>query len=203
MKLNLGCGSQVVDGWINVDYALGARVFKVPMFRLLNSKFRIFNLDWDDRITIHDLNKTFPWNTASVEAIYSSHTLEHMTKEEGKKFIQECYRVLRKDGVIRIVVPDLKAFVEEYLNGDIKADDFLKDLGVLYNESDSYIRSKLTPFIQFPHKCMYDLPALLKMLSEIGFKVQSSGYLQSGIDGIEDVELKSRTINAVVVEGYK
>jgi len=30
MKLNLGCGNQVVEGWVNVDYALGARFAKIP-----------------------------------------------------------------------------------------------------------------------------------------------------------------------------
>ena len=50
MKLNLGCGSQIVDGWVNVDYALGARLFKFPFFRQLNSKVKLFELEWDTRI---------------------------------------------------------------------------------------------------------------------------------------------------------
>ena len=31
MKVNLGCGDRVVDGWTNVDYALGARLTRVPL----------------------------------------------------------------------------------------------------------------------------------------------------------------------------
>ena len=59
MKLNLGCGSPVPEGWTNVDYALGARLVKVPLFRYVNRKLKTFHLDWNKRIFIHDLRKTF------------------------------------------------------------------------------------------------------------------------------------------------
>ena len=59
IKLNLGCGMQVVKGWINVDYSLGARLLKFRFFRLLNKKLNIFKVNWDSRIFIHDLLKTF------------------------------------------------------------------------------------------------------------------------------------------------
>jgi hypothetical protein len=35
LKLNLGCGSHVPSGWVNVDYALGAWVAKLPVFSLI------------------------------------------------------------------------------------------------------------------------------------------------------------------------
>ena len=56
MKLNLGCGSQVVDGWITVDYALGARVMKVPFARRVNRKLKLFILDCDKYIYIYIRN---------------------------------------------------------------------------------------------------------------------------------------------------
>jgi len=68
MKLNLGCGSQVVDGWVNVDYALGARFMKIPFFRSLNRKVKIFNLDWNDKIFLHDLTRKFPWADSSIDS---------------------------------------------------------------------------------------------------------------------------------------
>ncbi len=117
MKLNLGCGGMVADGWINVDYALGARLMKFPLFAVVNRRVRLFNMDWDRRVFIHDLRKTFPWDTESVDAIYTSHTLEHLSKEDGRKFLDECFRVLKPGGLIRIVVPDLKVIISAY-NGE-------------------------------------------------------------------------------------
>ena len=128
MKLNLGCGSQVINGWINVDYALGARLAKLPLFRKVNKLIKIFNLDWDNRIFINNLTKPFPWQDCSVDIVYCSHTLEHFSREDGVRFLNECHRVLKKDGIIRIIVPDFRYFVYEYLKGNLKAIFFLKSL---------------------------------------------------------------------------
>jgi hypothetical protein len=38
-----------------------------------------------------------------------------LTKEEGKVFISECYRVLKNNGIMRVVIPDIEQIVREYL----------------------------------------------------------------------------------------
>ncbi|MFN6992537.1 MAG: hypothetical protein ACK4MM_07455, partial [Fervidobacterium sp.] len=50
------------------------------------------------------------------------------TKTDGKKFLEECFRVLKPNGIIRIAVPDLERIAREYLKnlelalqGDSKA----------------------------------------------------------------------------------
>ena len=203
LVLNLGCGSQLGDGWVNVDYALGARMAKLPLFRPLNSRLKMFKFDWDDRIYLHDLTKPFPWPSNSADAIYSSHTLEHLSREDGRRFLSECHRVLRAGGLIRIVVPDLREAVTDYLEGRVKADDFVEQLGVLYIPGGSPLKRKLAPFVQFPHKCMYDTGRLVEILGEIGFDAAARQPFDSGIEGLEQVELENRTHHAVIVEGSK
>ena len=204
LKLNLGCGNQFIDGWINVDYSLGSKLSKAPFFSLINKKVKLFNIDWDERIFLHDLTQKFPWSDESVDEIYSSHTLEHFDKKQGYDFLCDCYRVLKKEGIIRIVVPDLKAFVNHYLEGDILADNFVKFLGVLYEEKgDSLLKKKLAPMIRFPHKCMYDTERLLDIMSEIGFSCQSQEPFVSKISDIKNIELPERTVEAVIIEGQK
>lgn len=107
LKLNLGCGMTVVEGWINVDYSLGARLTQLPVLGWLAKKLGLFNVQWDSRIKLHDLRKTLPWQDASVDVVYSSHTLEHMSREDGRSLLIECLRVLKPGGLLRIVVPDL------------------------------------------------------------------------------------------------
>ena len=138
LKLNLGCGPVQPEGWINVDYSLGARLSGIPFYNFTNKRLKLFDIDaeglprvWDDKMYIHNLNKRFPWENCSVDVIYCSHTLEHFSKHEGLEFLRECHRVLKKDGIIRIVVPDLKSFVEEYQKGNMRADEFVEKLGVL------------------------------------------------------------------------
>ena len=203
MKLNLGCGSQVVDEWINVDYALGAKLSKIPFFKLVNKKIKLFDLDWDNRIFLHDLTKKFPWEDESVDEIYSSHTLEHFSRTEGLKFLEECHRVLKKGGIIRIVVPDLQCIVNDFNEKKFPANEFVDNLLVLYEKKESRLKSFLAPFIQFPHKCMYDTPTLLSVLTDIGFEAQSKTLHNSDIEDIREIELEGRTKFAVVVEGRK
>jgi ubiquinone/menaquinone biosynthesis C-methylase UbiE len=203
MKLNLGCGSQVPDGWINVDYALGARFAKNPIFRALNRKLRVFDLDWNEKIYLHNLTKQFPWADSSIDVVYSSHTLEHFTRGDGRRFLAECHRVLRNNGIVRIVVPDLRNVVVEYTEGRINADDLVEKLGVLYGNNKNVLKNRLSPFIQFPHKCMYDSPRLLAILSETGFDAANRAPFDSDISDIRLVELEGRTENAVIVEGRK
>ncbi len=203
MKLNLGCGSQVPDNWTNVDYALGARFTKIPFFRAINKKVKLFNSDWNDKIYLHNLKKKFPWKDSSIEIIYSSHTLEHFSKEDGFRFLSECHRVLRKNGIIRIVVPDLRYDVMEYIEGRIYADDFVEKLGVLSVNSTNPIKARLSPFFEFPHKCMYDNSRLIEILNNIGFETSDRTAFDSDIKDIRVVELENRTVHAVIVEGSK
>lgn len=203
MKLNLGCGSQLPSGWTNVDYALGARIARIPLFRALNKKIRLFRMDWDDAIVLHDLTRTFPWPDNSVDVVYSSHTLEHMSREQGRAFLAECHRVLKPGGIIRIVVPDLSSIVRNYLDGNLQAEDFVDTLGVLYLDAGGRWKNRLAPFVQYPHKCMYDTPALVRCLTNVGFDARGRSPFDSTISGIADIEIQDRTVDAVIVEGVK
>ena len=204
LKLNLGCGDQNPDGWVNVDYALGAWLFKIPGFKFINKKLKLFNLTWSDNVFIHNLCRKLPWADNSVDVIYSSHTLEHLSKEEGLNLLRECYRVLNPNGTIRIVVPDLKCIVDSYQQEKIAADEVLDSLKVGYSSRrDGFWKQKFAPFIRSPHKCMYDDRALLRIMSEIGFEVASKNAFESDIEDINTIEKEGRTKEAVIVEGIK
>ncbi len=92
MKLvNVGCGFTYHKDWINLD--------------LKKSKF----------VRYHNIQEPLPFEDNSIDVIYHSHALEHLTKEEGKVFISECYRVLKNNGIMRVVIPDMEQIVREYL----------------------------------------------------------------------------------------
>ncbi|ETR69785.1 MAG: hypothetical protein OMM_09304 [Candidatus Magnetoglobus multicellularis str. Araruama] len=56
-----------------------------------------------------------PYADYSVDVVYHSHVLEHMPRQFAPVFIQECFRVLKIGGIIRVAVPDLERIVREYL----------------------------------------------------------------------------------------
>ncbi len=209
LKLNLGSGTKQPEGWINVDYSLGARLNKVPFYNFINRRFKIFDKDGSGNVRdwsktfIHNLNKKLPWSDGSVDIIYTSHTLEHFSKEEGLALLKECRRVLKKDGIVRVIVPDLKYHVLEYTSGNVKGDDFIKSLGVLYTAKEGFLKKLLLPITQFPHRCMYDTETLVQVLQSLGFSATEMPPFKSAIPDIGAIELEDRTVNAVIVEGRK
>ncbi len=85
MKLNLGCGSKIYDGYVNVD------------------KFDIYNIDLK-----HDLEKfPYPFKDDSVEEIILSHVLEHIGQNPDVfiNIIKEFYRICKNQALIKIAVP--------------------------------------------------------------------------------------------------
>lgn len=102
--LNLGCGNRFHKEWINLDFKS-------------NSKF----------VQEFDLHEELPFDDESIDAIYSSHVLEHFSKCEAPKFLQRCFRVLKKGGILRVVVPDLEQLVRNYIAFLEKAKDGDKD----------------------------------------------------------------------------
>ena len=90
--INLGCGDQTKQGWENYDYHPTSRDVR-PI----------------------DLRKPLPFEDDSVDVVYSSHVVEHLTRTEGARFINECYRILKRTGLIRLATPDLETIAREYL----------------------------------------------------------------------------------------
>lgn len=207
VKLNLGCGANTPAGWINVDYALGARLRQMPLLGncigWLNQHFGLFQLQWQPDIVLQDLTKPLPWQSDSVDVIYSSHTLEHLDRQQGQQFIAECYRMLKPGGILRIVVPDLRHFISQYQAGEFSADYFVERLGVLYLPSNNRLKTWLAPFYQYPHRCMYDADSLIKTLTANRFNAELRDGFHSAILDIDTIELADRVQHALVVEAVK
>ena len=94
MKLNLGCGFNKLDGYVNVDK---------------------FETCAPDRVV--DLEQTpWPFETSSVDEIQMIHVLEHLgaTPDLFLGIIKELYRVCRPGARIRIEVPHPRH--EHFLN---------------------------------------------------------------------------------------
>ncbi len=204
LRLHLGCADRTPAGWVNVDYALGARLANLPGIGRACRALGLLRLDWPAGIVVHDLRRPFPWADDSAEAVYSSHTLEHLTGDEGRRFARECHRVLRPGGVLRIVVPDLRVCVKTYLDGKVPAGEFLERLGIdPVMPGDGWLRGFLAPWVRFPHRCMYDGDSLPALLREAGFEVELADALRSRIADIDRLEVSYRTGGAVIAEGVK
>lgn len=94
MKLNLGCGKDVREGFVNVDMHNDAADVKSEM---------------------REYMKTLSDN--SVEHILASHVVEHIPFHEVPHFLEICHRVLQPGGLLEIVCPDIDWWIENYVRG--------------------------------------------------------------------------------------
>jgi predicted SAM-dependent methyltransferase len=199
--VNLGCGGVAPPDWINVDYAIGARLRKIPVIGKISQRF--LRCDWNPSIVLHDLRTRFPWADASVDYVYSSHSLEHLTRKAGEAFIHETFRVLRVGGIVRIVVPDLRRAVERYQAGEYDARDFLSALNTVDTRDAPVIKRVYSMLSGQGHRCMYDEAGLTDLMTAAGFSVARRAPFDSDIPGIVDIEGGPQTVDALIVEGRK
>lgn len=97
---NLGCGSTIAKVWRNFD------------INPINKEVEYWHA-----------NNPIPATDCSVDVIYNSHMLEHLNPSSAKKFLKDCHRVLKKNGIIRIVVPDLEQICHQYLKAIQRVDN--------------------------------------------------------------------------------
>jgi SAM-dependent methyltransferase len=119
--LNLACGTKTEWQWNNLDFSPYARLRHHPLtVKLLrwggvisDERYeRLVSLDPD--IICWNLCRGVPFADGSFDVVYHAHFLEHLERNAALEFMQECYRVLKPGGIIRVVVPDLQLAVMTY-----------------------------------------------------------------------------------------
>lgn len=120
--LNLGCGAKTSNcpDVINIDWSIELRLRRNKFFRLIAPKvLSLIRLERytsiSDNIIVHNLAKGIPFQDSSVDVVYHSHLLEHLDYAVAESFLDEIFRVLKPEGILRVVVPDFKKLCDEYL----------------------------------------------------------------------------------------
>ena len=90
-KLNLGCGKEILEGYVNLD---------------------IIKLEGTD--VVHDLNKfPYPFPDNYFDEVFTKSVLEHLS--DTQKVLEELWRISKPDAIIIISVPhfeSLGAFID-------------------------------------------------------------------------------------------
>lgn len=167
-KLNLGSGPNSAKGWINYDWGLLPFLAKyrlTSIFTSLSLLPKIYNCQWP-KIELIDLRKELPDEDGSVNYIYCSHLLEHFEKYQSLKLLRECRRILKRGGMMRIVLPDLEKVIDEYRD----ADSFNREFYGYDKDKYVGILGKLQLLFLRGHEWMYDKKSFRNLLKEAGFK---------------------------------
>jgi glycosyltransferase involved in cell wall biosynthesis/predicted SAM-dependent methyltransferase len=189
LLVNIGCGPNVADGYVNLDVVSHPKVYF-----------------WDCR-------KSLPFDDDSVEVIFAEHVFEHFEyKVESLRFLTECYRCLKKGGVMRVVVPDAGRYLSLYdspweclvpIRPFIQVDDGYRDvwLNTTYKTKMEFINAVFRQGIE--HKFAYDFETLDLHLREAGFEmVQLQDYGRSASPH-PPLDSALRRTESLYVEGIK
>lgn len=211
-RVNIGCGRTPTDGWLNFDNTPAIRLaaspvkYRIAKFLGLLSSVQIENIEWNkaNKIGFADATKQIPLENSSTECIYTSHMFEHLSREGGKAFLIEAFRVLDDKGVLRISVPDLQLAIEGYQK-EKDADRFME--GILVSAPPfRTLKQKVVLLLSGyrHHQWMYDGASLAKLMVEYGFS--NVTIQQAGMTLIENpvgLDLHERSDISVYVEGVK
>ncbi len=131
----------------------------------------------------HDVLTGIPFNTGEVDLINHCHMLEHLSFEDGLKFLRECRRVLKPDsGVMRIIVPDAEKLISMYSQSfGLPPEKWQLNMFSQLNEGceqASTAAGKLWSLLHQGHLAIYDKETLSDVLKDSGFIPIPSAFRQ-------------------------
>jgi len=211
-RLNVGCGQAPSTGWLNYDNSPAVWLAKSP---LLTRLLRLTGLIGAGSVEFVDFCRAYqvryanaarriPHATATVDAIYSSHMIEHLARDDAWAFLVECHRVLRPGGRLRLVVPDLHALAHQYLQGG-NADNFLGRLQFEPQPPGGLLaKLRWLLFGGRGHHWMYDARSLGSLMEKAGFaEVEMVEPGQTRIPDPTGLDLRERPIESIYLEARR
>ena len=117
LYVQFGCGLCAPESWLNFDASPTLWLQKLPLVGNLvpAGPFGRFPLN----VLYGDIVNGLPIAPDSVALLYCSHVLEHLTLEELRLGLTNCYRYLQPGGIFRMVLPDLEVLISQYLQSDL------------------------------------------------------------------------------------
>lgn len=91
--INFGSGPHKLPGFVNVDLDLAGRPDVVA-----------------------DLARGLPFADGCADAIFSEDFVAQLEPDALERFLAECRRMLKPDGTLRVLTPDLRRFMRMYLD---------------------------------------------------------------------------------------
>ena len=157
--LHVGCGSQNKSGLKGFD----------------SDDWREIRFDIDPSVypdiegTLTDMDAV---DTGSVDAIYSSHNIEHVFPHEVHTVLLEFHRVLKQDGIVVLTCPDLVSVCQAVVNDRLMETLYVSPAGpiapidILYGHREAVAKGK----IYMAHKTGFTYTTLQEAFFKAGFK---------------------------------
>jgi predicted SAM-dependent methyltransferase len=117
IKINLGCGSNPLEDYINVD-----------MDTLDDLRERYPHKEFSDDIIIEQWDIfNLPLEDDSVDVVKSDCLFEHLSFKDEKRAFMEVKRVLKPGGTFDLAVPDMEHVIKAWLEAEDDWKDWFRD----------------------------------------------------------------------------
>ena len=101
--LNIGSGDRFnINGWTRLDYNDDAELVGKRIKRRCDVNFDLLS------------GQPLPFEDATFDGIYTSHTIEHLHNADAERIIEDCFRILKPGGVLRVVCPSINKYFDAY-----------------------------------------------------------------------------------------
>jgi predicted SAM-dependent methyltransferase len=169
--LNLGCGLNPIKNWINYD----------------SGNF--------EGVVSYDLRQGLPQETETVSYIYAEHFIEHIPYDACVKLLSNCYKVLKRGGIIRLSTPDLEYLVKAYQEKNLQA-------YVNMWSPETPCKMMNEGMRLWGHEFIFDKDQLQLLLNHIGFEVTFCNWGESKHESLKGIETRPFR-GEIIVEGVK
>ena len=167
VKINFGCGwEQKLPGWINVDLKVEA----APD-------------------VIANLARDLPFASACADFIFTESFIEELPLAQGRHFLRECRRIIKPDGVMRLLTADLEKFARTYL----EQPDWLVETWDITTGVPRETRGACEVVNLGMHLAgtfFYDRPTFRQIAGECGFRVEEVEYKRSEHPELRDLDIR-------------
>jgi predicted SAM-dependent methyltransferase len=181
--VNIGCGGEPLDGFINTDV-----VWQAPAYL--------------------DLMEPWPVPEGSVDLVYADNVIEHFTLEDGRRVFRHVYEALKPGGVFRLATPDVEAVARQYLeNGELARSGMERnrEMGRDFIYPVQLIREVFCGAKHYLGFC-YDYASIRAEMEAVGFSVERVPAGRSEYPELVGREVRmhpAEQATALIVEGRR
>jgi hypothetical protein len=196
LYVQIGAGFSNPPGWRNYDASPTLRLQRLPGVGRVASGLSGNAAQFPDGILFGDVVKGLPHAPGSVDGIYASHVLEHLSLVDMRTALQNCFALLRPGGIFRLIVPDLRHRAEDYVaaaeTGDANAAHrFMRSTMLGLERRPTRLLGRLRALLgNSAHLWMWDTAAIRHELEKAGFvEVRNAQFGDSAdpmFDAVED-----------------
>ncbi len=201
LLINLGCGPAARPTcWMDCDGSWNVLASRAPLGSWARGLLGQRNGAFPPHVRYVDVTRRLPFAESTADAVYFSHLLEHLYHDDGQRLLRESWRILKPDGVIRVVVPDTEHHMESYRAEKSRGEEgacLRLNERLMYRpltSRRSLVARAYTALTDFhSHKFMYDRPYLASCLRAAGFTdVSERQFRESRIAEVTEVENEGR-----------